>query len=68
MKNINFSYTKSKQSVEDTKSLTLKDVSLIFKKGSITALVGSSGSGKSTIAQLIMNYYRPEAGKVLINA
>jgi ABC-type multidrug transport system fused ATPase/permease subunit len=45
----------------------LKDVSFVAPAGSTTALVGSSGSGKSTIISLIMAFNRPLNGRVLID-
>ncbi|KAJ1305894.1 hypothetical protein OPQ81_010614 [Rhizoctonia solani] len=37
----------------------LDDVSFVFEAGKVTALVGASGSGKSTIASLLLRYYDP---------
>ncbi|WP_319579764.1 ABC transporter ATP-binding protein/permease [uncultured Methanospirillum sp.] len=48
-------------------NLVLKDVSFLIKKGCVTALVGSSGSGKSTIVSLLLRLYDPTNGTVLIN-
>lgn len=45
----------------------LKGVSLQSMKGEITALLGESGHGKSTLLQLIQKFYRPEAGTILID-
>ncbi len=45
----------------------LKDVSFSIEKGEIVALVGPSGGGKSTIADLIPRFYDPDSGSVLIN-
>ena len=47
--NVSFNY--------DGTDSVLKDVSFNMKKGSVTALVGSSGAGKSTIADLIPRFY-----------
>ena len=44
----------------------LKDVSLDIPKGRVTALVGLSGSGKSTIAALLMRFYDLEQGRILL--
>lgn len=44
----------------------INDLNLHFKKGQITALAGSSGSGKTTIIQLIQNLYPIEKGKISI--
>ena len=47
--------------------LVLDDFSATFEVGKTTALVGASGSGKSTIVQLIERFYDPEQGQVLID-
>ncbi len=38
-----------------------------FKKGQTTALVGASGAGKSTIANLLLGLYEPTAGRIMID-
>src|SRR2546425_2544923 len=45
----------------------LKDVSFRAVAGSTTALVGSSGSGQSTLISLVMAFNRPIAGRVLVD-
>jgi len=47
--------------------LILKKFSAIFEAGKTTALVGASGSGKSTIIQIIERFYDPEEGSILID-
>jgi ATP-binding cassette, subfamily B (MDR/TAP), member 1 len=44
----------------------LKDVSFDFKEGQSVAIVGSSGSGKSTIAALLQRLYEPSDGTILV--
>ena len=44
----------------------LKDISLKVPRGATVALVGASGSGKSTIADLICRFYEPQHGEVLL--
>ena len=58
-KNITFSY--------DDKTEVLHDISFEAPKGSVTALVGSSGSGKTTIAGLATAFLNPSSGQVLID-
>jgi ABC-type multidrug transport system fused ATPase/permease subunit len=45
----------------------LEDVSFESQPGSVTALVGSSGSGKSTMIGLVAAFYKPTAGRVLVD-
>lgn len=45
----------------------LRDISFTLEKGKTIALVGSSGGGKSTIADLIPRFYDPTAGQILID-
>ena len=45
----------------------LKDVSFTMRKGTVTALVGASGAGKSTIADLIPRFYDVIKGKIKID-
>jgi subfamily B ATP-binding cassette protein MsbA len=45
----------------------LDDVSFVAEPGTVTALVGSSGSGKSTMTGLIAAFYKPTSGRILID-
>ncbi|MCR5105958.1 MAG: ATP-binding cassette domain-containing protein [Eubacterium sp.] len=45
----------------------LQDMSMNIKGGQITAIHGPSGSGKSTILKLLMRFYDPQDGKVIIS-
>jgi len=56
-KNVNFSYNKNDKPV-------LKDVSFTAKQGEYTALVGASGSGKSTICRLAARFWDYDSGKI----
>ena len=44
----------------------LKDVNLSIRKGETVAVVGPSGGGKSTLLKLVLGYYPPESGQVLL--
>lgn len=58
-KNVAFSYD------EDNK--VLKDISFTAKQGEVTALVGASGSGKTSILRLISRLYDYDKGQILID-
>ena len=58
-KNVTFNY-------DGTESI-LKDISFMMKKGTVTALVGASGSGKSTVADLIPRFYDVASGAIEID-
>lgn len=49
------------------KAPSLRNISLVLKRGTSTALVGMSGGGKSTIADLLMGFIVPNSGKVLFD-
>lgn len=51
----------------DPDELVLHNIRLTIQRGKMTALVGASGSGKSTIADLIPRLYDPTHGKLLID-
>ncbi len=41
-------------------------LNLVFPEGKTTAIVGTSGSGKTTIIKLLLRYYNPEEGEILV--
>jgi ABC-type multidrug transport system fused ATPase/permease subunit len=47
--------------------LILKNITLSIKRGQLTAIVGASGAGKTTLADLIPRFYDPTAGRILID-
>ncbi|MEL7151457.1 MAG: ABC transporter ATP-binding protein [Pseudomonadota bacterium] len=51
---------------EDRDTSVLNGLSLRFSAGRTTALVGPSGAGKSTILNLILKFYAPQHGKIMI--
>ena len=59
LRNVNFSY--------DKKTPTLKDINLTAKNGEKIALVGFTGAGKSTIANLILRFYDADSGVVTVD-
>jgi subfamily B ATP-binding cassette protein MsbA len=57
-KNVSFAYDKE---------LVLKNINLKIQKGKTIALVGSSGGGKSTLADLVPRFYDPTQGEILLD-
>lgn len=47
--------------------ITLDNLSFSIKKGSVTAITGESGSGKSTIFKIILGLYEPSSGDMTLN-
>ena len=52
---------------DSTKERALNNINLSIRGGKITALVGRSGAGKSTIINLLPRFYDPQNGKILID-
>lgn len=59
MKNVSFGYVKD--------LVILHDLSLVAKPGSVTAIVGPTGAGKTTIINLLMRFYDRLGGEILID-
>ena len=57
--NVSFSY--------NDKKVSLNNINLTIKQGETIALVGSTGSGKTTLVNLLIRFYNPTDGKILIN-
>lgn len=57
--NVSFAYEEEKN--------VIKGVSFEARPGSVTALVGTSGSGKSTIAGLVASFISPQSGQILLD-
>ena len=58
LQQVSFSYEKEKY--------VLKDVDILFAKGSKTAIIGRNGSGKTTIINLLTRMYEPVSGKIML--
>ena len=59
LQNVNFGYTKDK--------VVLKDFSMKAPKGSLIAIVGPTGAGKTTFINLLMRFYDIDSGKILVD-
>lgn len=59
-RNVSFRY-------EGQSEYALKNINLVFKRGARHALVGINGSGKSTLIKLMLRFYDPEEGEILLN-
>ena len=59
-KNVSFRYPESKRYI-------LKDFNLTIGSGEKVALVGENGAGKSTLIKLILRFYDPTSGEILLN-
>ncbi len=57
--NLDFSYEEGKKALDG--------ISLKLRKGSMAALAGPSGGGKSTLVKLLMGFYKPDGGDIRIN-
>ena len=55
------------KSYDGGKTFAAKDVSFTVERGSLLALLGGSGSGKSTMVKMINRLIEPTAGRILID-
>ena len=61
--NVSFDYDET----DGFEEYALKDVNLHIKEGEFVGIIGSTGSGKSTLVNLIQRFYDPTSGKVLLD-
>lgn len=61
LKNVTFAYPTNRDKI------VLDKASFFFPAGELTFVVGPSGSGKSTVSKLILNFYEPLTGHVLVD-
>ena len=59
LNNVSFSYGADKQ--------VLKNISLTVKRGMHVAIVGPTGCGKTTLINLLMRFYEPDSGNIMLN-
>ena len=60
LKNVHFKY-------DNSENYTLRNINLSIRKGEKIAIIGSTGSGKSTLVDLIMGLIEPTSGKIIID-
>ena len=63
VRNVSFLYSKG----TPFQKTALDNVSVAFEKGKVTGLIGHTGSGKSTLVNLLNGLYRPSEGEVLLD-
>jgi ATP-binding cassette subfamily B protein len=61
IRNLTFTYP-------DTEEPVLRNINLVIKKGQTLGIVGKTGSGKSTLVNLLVRLYNVETGEITINA
>ena len=57
--NVSFSYNKCRDN--------LKDISFSLRRGQTLGVIGATGSGKSTLVSLMLRFYAPDSGRILID-
>ncbi len=63
LKNVSYVYSKGTPFQKNA----LENISVSFERGKITGLIGHTGSGKSTLVNLLNGLYKPTAGEVFLN-
>jgi len=80
-KEIENDYTTNSVNIKDVETIKIKNLSFAYpgqdyliesatlslERGKITALIGKSGSGKSTIIQILLKFYKASSGKIIVN-
>ncbi len=67
VKNSDIKFEDVEFNYSSAKTKAIKNINLDIKGGSLTAFVGHSGAGKSTILNLLPRFYDPQEGKILID-
>jgi len=65
LEKVNFSY--GKKEGKETNIFSIRDLNLEIKAGKTTAIVGSSGAGKSTIVDMVMGLIKPDEGSIRVD-
>ena len=61
MKNLSFSY-------ENTKKQILENINLELNKNEFIGLIGNTGSGKTTLVDILLGFLKPTNGKIIIDS
>lgn len=66
--NVSFSYENrgKKEDIDEEKDITIKNVSFKVRPSSMTAIVGASGCGKTTMTRLVSRFFDVQAGSIKI--
>ncbi len=64
LEHVSYSYNKESQAIPEKNALD--DVSLTIEPGQTVALVGASGGGKTTLANIVTRFFDPQKGRILI--
>ncbi|GHU30234.1 ABC transporter ATP-binding protein [Betaproteobacteria bacterium] len=64
---VGFSYGAKRQAEDETPWRVIDNLDLLIRPGEKIGLVGRSGAGKSTVVNLLLRFYDPEAGRILID-
>ncbi|HHH50573.1 MAG TPA: ABC transporter ATP-binding protein/permease [Saprospiraceae bacterium] len=64
---VSFSYFPDKICSSGMQKSLLEEISFVIKPGKVTAIVGSSGAGKSSIIRLLLRFFEPNKGDILLN-
>ena len=67
IENVSFKYPKMLSATDDEPQYVFKDFTLDIPAKSKVAIVARSGSGKTTLMKLLLNFYSPEKGKILLD-
>jgi len=64
---VSFSYLAARRGLNDTPRPVLQNISFTVNPGKVTAIVGHSGAGKSSIIRLLLRFFEPCRGDILLN-
>jgi ABC-type bacteriocin/lantibiotic exporter with double-glycine peptidase domain len=69
IRNVSFAYTSGASHAQSANlAWVLRDLTLTLPAGSTTVLQGANGSGKSTLLHVLMRFYHPQQGQIVVDA